>query len=162
MIVIYWYFDSIILRFVIFVISALAIGGFFAYNKYTQSNVNPMIKVFDQYRQHIRFVLLDQGLLAMTLLTNPISNFPNLAKDMNPLGIPTSRSMFDENLIEQRFKLLINHYDLLCWNFRLEPFPPGVPRRKISTNNPPLYRLAKITVAIVLFESLYHEQEETE
>lgn len=146
--------------FLIFLFVFGLVCGFLILRKSTIGSVSSTVNVCNQFKQHIRFILLDQGLLAMLLLTNPLSQFPKLAQDMNQLGIPTVKYVFDEKSIQQRFKLLIDHYDLICKHYRLEPFPPGKPRRMISIGSLPEVMLAKIIVTIVLFEAIYIAKEQ--
>ncbi len=138
----------------------LVIGGFNLYNAQAKKNRRSMIILFDQYKLSVRNALFDQGLLAMILLTNPISQFPEISKEMNLFGVPAARYLFDEKSIEQRFKLLIEHYLLLCHYFRLEPYSQWKLEDTHPGYTPPSAGVMRMVVAIVLFEILYHDQEE--
>lgn len=96
----------------------------------------------------------------MILLTNPVSQFPDMPKEMNLFGVPAARYLFDETSIQQRLKLLIDHYVLLCSYYRLEPYSQWKLEDTHPNYDPPSAGVMRMAVAIVLFEILYNDQEE--
>ena len=120
---------------------------------YSRGSIIPMPQIFSRYEKHVRHVLFDERLLAL-LLADSGRDLPGMAFATGLVGQPEILQAVDPNSLEQRLVLLQSNYEAVCKHFHIQPYPEPVAGKRLPLIAPAPFRLARVAVAIILYEAL--------